>query len=106
MAKKSGIDALARLAFDSYAIPTQYGHSTVMAILSRLSQTEDGTVFEGGAQREWADRALFRAHYMLLITLALQADQFGVSGLKESIEVASSDFDYIWERFGSPPGEA
>jgi len=66
MANKSGIDALARLAFDSYAIPTQYGHSTVMAILPRRSVTEDGTVFEGGAQREWADRALFRAHYMLL----------------------------------------
>jgi len=105
MAKKSGIDVLAKLAFDSYSIPTQYGHSTAMAILSRLSETENGTVFEGGAQRKWADLALFRAHYMLLIMLSLQADHFGVPGLKELIEVASSDFDYSWERFARSLGE-
>ena len=97
MAKKSGGDELVKLAFDAYAMPTQYAHSTVLAIVSRVSGTPDGTVFEGGAQRDKSDRALMMAHHLLIITLALQADHFSVDGLQAAVTTCGDDFNYVWK---------
>ncbi len=57
-----------------------------------------GYKFDGGPQREEADRALMIAHKIMIYVLGVQQDRFQPEGLDEAIGDCLKDFVAIWKR--------
>ena len=102
MARES--EELLRLLLPAYHLPTREFHSTMSAIFSRLDAEAavrgEGLVFDGAAQRDRADDALFAAHLILLDMLDLQDESFQVAGLAPLVQVCREDFNEIWKAQG------
>ena len=91
MAKKTG--TLGKIIVPGYYIPMRQAHSTVASLLSRLEETQDGSIsFVPDAQRGAADGALTVAHNILLEVLQVQLERFKLPDLEEELRVCTQDF--------------
>jgi hypothetical protein len=89
---------------DAYYLPMEQAHSTVAAIMSRLKEKDDGTItFHDGSQRELADRTLITAHNLILDTLILHKEHFGLTALEGPLQRCLQDFGEIWASPESAP---
>ncbi|HLW70546.1 MAG TPA: DUF5677 domain-containing protein [Candidatus Binataceae bacterium] len=85
---------------EAYYLPTQRAHSTVAAVLKRLTEKEGGSLisFDSGAQRKDASTALITAHNLIINVLDLQKDHFKLSTLDAPLQKCLQDFQEIWTR--------
>lgn len=94
MAQKLGGGAAA-LTAQAYYVPLQHGHSSMASIVARMRLAPGGVAYKGGISPEQSDTALSTAHLILLGTIALQVDHFGL-GKSPIIDQAFADFKEIW----------
>ncbi len=96
MAKKAG--AIGDWLYPAYYEPLSQAHATHGAIRLRLKGSEDkGWSFDGGAQREDADRVLLLAHLIMLHVLELQRDHFKLEALDKPLEECAQAYREIWD---------
>jgi len=100
MAHKTG--QLGNLVVHAYYLPTEQAHCTAGAILSRLEEKDGGMTFMTGAQRKEADQVLITAHSIIMDTIDLQKEVFGLNQIEAALEVCKKHFFEIW---GDPPQE-
>ncbi len=97
MARSTGL--LGKMLSEAYYGPLGYAHGTSSALVARLEWSEAGGYkFDGGPQREEADRALMIAHKIMIYVLGVQQDRFQPEGLDEAIGICLKDFVAIWKR--------
>jgi hypothetical protein len=97
MALKAGY-GLDKLYFHCYTIPTQQAHASVLSVLSRRVELQDGTIsFNEAAQHEEADAALSFAHALMLRMLRVQNDFFHL-GFEEEIGQRYAEYQTVWNR--------
>jgi len=81
----------------AYFLPTLQLHSTVAAVVERLTLTDDGAMtFKDGSQPEIARQAMITAHNVILLVIDTQNDHFGLK-LDDEISQRAADFQEVWK---------
>jgi hypothetical protein len=96
MAKKVH-DDLSRLYWMCYFEPTLHGHATLYSILKSVKRGDSvgEAIFNESAQREKVNIALFCAHTLILFTLDVQNQFFGLK-FDEELKARLADFTACW----------
>lgn len=94
MAKKAGY-GLEHCYYNAYATPTQQGHSTVLAVTSRLKQQPDGRFFDNSVQKLYSRLAIMTAHVVLLKMMRVEDSYFSL-GLGSEISAREAECKTAW----------
>jgi len=95
MALKVG--SLGRMLVYGWHLPTLQAHASLQNIIARVRESPGGGMeFDGGPQREEADKALNFATLILLDLLDLQKSYFKLISLEPLLQQCNADYMEIW----------